>query len=382
MSLALQELRGYFERSLSADLALLEALVNLESCSDDKCGVDALAAFLAREFRRCGAAAAVLEVESGGNALEARWPGECPGPAVMVLGHLDTVWPAGTVARRPFRIENDKAFGPGIFDMKAGILLCLLACRAFHEEVARPGRDVVFFFTPDEETGTAHGLPLLEAAARSCDTVLCLEPPLPGGKAKTSRKGVGQFHVAVEGIAAHAGLDHERGANAIVELSRIVIQMQEMTDYGSGVTFSVGTVRGGIAVSVVPAYAEAAVDFRFVTPEQGRSLEERVRGLRPSDARCRLAVTGGIERPPLERTREVAALFEKASSIAAAVGMPFGEGSSGGGSDGSFTAAMGKPTLDGLGVDGGGAHAEDEHIVIPDIPRRAAFLCGLLRSMR
>lgn len=380
MSLILQELPGYFARSLADDLDLLRTLVNLESCSDDKRGVDALAAFLAQEFRKRGATAAILEIDSVGNALEARWPGEYPGPAVMVLGHLDTVWPAGTVARRPFRIENDKAFGPGIFDMKAGILLCLLACRAFHDGAVRPRRDVVFFFTPDEEIGTAHGLPLLGAAARPCEAVLCLEPPLPGGKAKTSRKGVGQFHVAVEGIAAHAGLDHEKGANAIVELSRIVIKMQEMTDYRSGATFSVGTMRGGTAVSVVPAFAEATVDFRFVTLEQGRFLEEQVRTLRPSDARCRLAVTGGIERPPLERTREVAALYEKARSIAAALGMPFGEGSSGGGSDGSFTAAMGKPTLDGLGVDGGGAHAEDEHVLVPDIPRRAAFLCGLLQA--
>jgi glutamate carboxypeptidase len=374
-----RDLLDYFENGLDHSLSLLRTLVELESNSHDKSGVDALGAFLAEQFRIRGAAAEILPLETSGNAIQALWASGSPGAPVLVLGHLDTVWPRGTIAHRPFRLQDGKAFGPGIFDMKAGILLCLLACQAFREVPARPKQDVIFFLTPDEETGTVNGLPLLEPAAKTCRAVLCMEPPLPGGKAKTSRKGVGQIGISVEGIPAHAGLDHDKGANAILELSRIVIKLQEMTNYERGFTVNVGLIRGGTAGNVVPGFAEALVDFRFTTSMQGRWLEEQIRSLRPSDSRCAIASNGGIERPPLERTSEVAELFEKARSIAGRIGMSFGEGLASGGSDGSFTAAMGIPTLDGLGVDGDGSHAVHEHVIISDIPGRAALLCELLR---
>jgi glutamate carboxypeptidase len=265
--------------------------------------------------------------------------------------------------------------------MKSGILLCLLVCGAFRDQHQRLAGDVIFFFTPDEESGTAAGLPLLQAAVSQCRAVLCLEPPLPGGKAKTSRNGVGSFQLRVTGVGAHAGIDHEKGANAILELSRQVIRLHRMTCYDKGNTVSVGTIRGGSAVNVVPDQAEAEVDFRFRTLAEGQRLERRIRQLHPQDSRCRLQWQGGINRPPLKRTPEGLALYHKAKAIAAAIGMDLGEGETRGGSDGSYTAALGIPTLDGLGVEGDGAHAAHEHILISDIPRRAALLSLLAQEL-
>jgi glutamate carboxypeptidase len=373
--------RGYFESRLADALILLRQLVELESYTRDKKGVDALAGFLAAEFRARGATAELLPMQEVGDILVARCDSRKPGAPVMVLGHLDTVWPPGTLAARPFSIREGRAYGPGIFDMKSGILLCLLACQAFREGRCKPAQDVIFYFLPDEEMGVGAGLPLLEQAARRCRAVLCLEPPLPGGRAKTSRKGAGEFRLVVEGIPAHAGLDPDKGASAIVELSRLVLQMQSMNEPAAGATVNVGLIRGGSAANVVAGSAEAMVDFRFTTAAQGEALAARILSLGPEDRRCRVRLEGGIRRPPLERTDGVRALYEKARIQAEDLGMPFGEGSSGGSSDGSFTASLGVPTLDGLGVDGDGAHAAHEHVRITDIPPRAALLCELLRSI-
>lgn len=374
-------LEDYYRSSLDASLEILRKLVELESHSLDKAGVDALGRFLAVEFEARGAEVHVLPQSERGNLLKAIWKCGNPGAPVMMLGHLDTVWPRGASAARPFRIERGRAYGPGVFDMKGGILLCLLLCQAFQENKIDPGKEVIFLFTADEEIGTGSGLPHLKSEAAACRAVLCLEPPLPGGVAKTSRKGVGEFRLRVKGVEAHAGVDHEKGANAILELSRLVIQLQALTDYNRGITLNVGRIRGGSATNVVPALAEAEVDFRVPTLADERRLEEQVRSLKLADPRCILQMDGGLNRPPLERTPAVAGLFEKARLIASGLGMRFEEGSTGGGSDGSFTAAMGIPTLDGLGVDGDGAHALHEHIVIDDIPRRAALLAELVRRI-
>jgi glutamate carboxypeptidase len=367
----------HFSANLDDALALLKRLVEMESGSSDKRGIDGLAEFLAREFVARGARAEVLLLTGSGNALKAVWRGTGSGQPVLFLGHLDTVWPPGTAAVRPFALKDGKAYGPGVLDMKSGILLCLLVCGALHEQHLRSNSDVLFFFTPDEETGSAGGLPLLTPIAKACRAVLCVEPPLPGGGAKTFRKGVGRFHLRVDGVAAHAGVDHEKGANAILELSRQVIKLQRMTNYERGVTVSVGMARGGSAANVVPDRAEAEVDFRFSTLKDGRRLERRIKRLRPLDVRCSIEFEGGINRPPLERTPAVSGLYQKAKAVAASIGMELGEGETGGGSDGSFTAALGIPTLDGLGVDGDGAHGVHEHILVSDLPRRAALL-GLL----
>jgi glutamate carboxypeptidase len=372
---------NYFESSLGDALSLLRQLVEMESYTRDKRGVDALASFLAGEFRGRGASVELLPMEDVGNILVARWNSRRPGAPVMLLGHLDTVWPPGTLAERPFSIRDDRAHGPGSFDMKGGILISLLACRAFQDGRWPPAQDVIFYFVSDEEMGVGAGLGLLEPVARQCRAVLCLEPPLPGGRAKTSRKGAGEFRITVEGVPAHAGLDPQKGVNAIVELSRQVLRLQALNDHAAGATINVGLIRGGSAANVVAGSAEAMLDFRFVTAAQGEELAARIRSLKTEDRRCRLQVEGGIRRPPLERTPGVAALYERARAVAERLGMPFGEGASGGSSDGSFTASLGVPTLDGLGVDGDGAHAAHEHVRIADIPRRAAFLCELLRSL-
>lgn len=371
----------YFRSNQKDSLELLAAMVSLESHSHDKPGIDALADFLAGEFRRRGCEAEVLPELIQGNVLKAVWRGKTRGKPLMMLGHLDTVWPRGSVAGRPFRVEDGKACGPGVFDMKSGILLCLLVCQHLKAGKIEPEKDIVFLFTSDEEIGSRAGLPYLEATARNCCAVLCLEPSLPGGKVKTFRKGVGEFQIRVRGIPAHAGVDHEKGANAVLELSRLVVMLQNFTDYARGITVNVGRISGGTASNVVAANAEADVDFRVPTVSDGRWLEGQIRALKPSDPRCSLDIQGGMNRPPLERTTEVIALYQKARSLAAVLGMDLGEGSTGGGSDGSYTAAMGIPTLDGLGVEGDGAHALHEHIVVDDIPRRAALLTMLIQEI-
>jgi glutamate carboxypeptidase len=371
------DLITFFDDHLEEALSLLRQLVEMESFSSDKSGIDRLAEFIAQEFEARGAPANIIPMNGCGNALKAVWRGTGSGSPILLLGHLDTVWPPGTAAERPFTIREGKAFGPGVFDMKIGIVICLLVCAAFRKGRLKAGADVLFLFTSDEEIGSAGGLLVLEPIARLCRAVLCLEPPLPGGMVKTFRKGVGHFHLHVRGVSAHAGVDHAKGANAILELSRLVIKLQRMTDYERGITVSVGKTTGGSASNVVPDSARAEVDFRFSKLVDGRRLERRIRRLRPVDTRCGIELKGGINRPPLERTPAVSGLYQKAKSLAASLGFNLGEGETGGGSDGSFTAALGIPTLDGLGVDGDGAHALHEHIQIADIPRRTALL-GLL----
>jgi glutamate carboxypeptidase len=278
-------------------------------------------------------------------------------------------------------VENEKAFGPGVYDMKAGLLLSLLVSRALKEGRSRPGRDVLFLFTGDEEIGTEEGLPHLERTARDCEAVLCLEPPLAGGRAKTFRKGVGCFRLRVAGLSAHAGVEPEKGADAILELSRQVLRLHELNDRERGTTVTVGVIKGGTASNVVPSEAEAEIDVRVASVGEGALIESKIGALKSFDHRCRLTVEGGMNRPPLERTPAVVELYLKARSAALELGMDLGEGGTGGGSDGSFTAAMGIPTLDGLGVEGGGAHSPDEYIEVGDIQRRAALLCRLLETI-
>jgi glutamate carboxypeptidase len=375
------ELLQHFQDRLDRDLPLLRRLVELESHSLAKEGVDRIAGWLAAEFEARGAVVETIPFRESGNALLARYQSGNSAKPVMFLGHLDTVWPVGTIADRPFRIQEGRAYGPGIFDMKAGVFLCLLVCHALHQRRVIPDRDVVFFFSPDEETGSVGCLESLERTARTARAVLCLEPPLPGGKAKTSRKGCGTFHLQVSGVEAHAGLEPEKGASAILEISRLILRLQHMNRWDRGQTVQVGTVHGGSAVNVIPGSARAEVDFRFTSLAEGRRLERRIRGLRCHDPRCAVKIEGGISRPPLERTPAVARLYEQAKGMANRLGMDLGEGDSGGGSDGSFTAALGIPTLDGMGAEGDGAHAGHEHVVISDLPRRAALLTMLAQGI-
>jgi glutamate carboxypeptidase len=300
---------------------------------------------------------------------------------LLVIGHLDTVWPIGTLAARPFRVEGDRAFGPGIFDMKAGVAIAAFALRATTQADEHSRRPVTLLMTCDEETGSHFSREVIEEEARSAGAALVLEPPIPGGKVKTGRKGVGEFELVVRGRSAHAGNDPRNGLSAITELANQILVINRMNDYERGTTLNVGVVSGGVLSNVVAAEARALIDMRFRTPEEGARITREMSSLRPIASGAQLHVRGGINRPPLERTPEIAALFEHARQLAGEIGFELEEGSVGGGSDGNFIAALGVPVLDGLGVDGAGAHAEHEHIIVPDIPRRAALLTRLIQTI-
>jgi glutamate carboxypeptidase len=305
-------------------------------------------------------------------------PDHPDGGAVMLLGHLDTVWPLGEAARRPFRVADGWAHGPGVFDMKAGIVVTLLVARAIASGVARPRRPVVLFLSADEETGSPGSRARLEAEARRCRFVLGLEPCNADGGAKTTRKGVGRVRLAVTGVAAHAGIDPGRGVNAIEELAAHILAAKDLADPGRGTTLHAGLVSGGVARNVVAPAAVAEIDVRVEVPEEWARVAEALDRLRPRHPGARLEVEAALTHPPMVRTQAIAALHGAARRAAAEVGFDLGEGGTGGGSDGSLCAALGIPVLDGLGVEGEGAHAVGERVRVDRIAPRAAFLARLL----
>lgn len=301
---------------------------------------------------------------------------------VLVLSHLDTVHPIGTLERDlPLRIEGDRIYGPGSYDMKGGAYLALMAFK----EVARAGtarRPVIFVVTPDEEVGSPTTRALIEDLGRTAHAVLVTEPARDGGKIVTSRKGVGRFDVVVEGRPAHSGSRHADGRNAIREAARHILAIEDMTDYGRGITTTVGLVQGGTAMNTIPQFCRFSVDVRVATVADGEEMQARLLGLKASDPDFKVSVTGGMNRPPYERTPEVAALFDHARAVAAEVGVDLRDVPRvGGGSDGNFTAALGVPTLDGLGIDGDGAHTLQEYGVISSLVPRARLMVRLLETL-
>ncbi|HEX8116635.1 MAG TPA: M20 family metallopeptidase, partial [Pyrinomonadaceae bacterium] len=296
---------------------------------------------------------------------------------LLLLGHTDTVHPRGTLAARPWRETEGRIHAPGVYDMKCAVAAALEAVSACVELSLRPRRPVVVLLTCDEESGSFSGRELVEREASRAEYVLVLEPPAPGGRAKTARKGTGLFTLEVEGRAAHAGLEPEKGVNAVLELARQIEGVSALARPELGTTVNVGVVSGGTHANVVPAGARAEVDVRFSTTAEARRLAEAIEGLEPFDERARLKISGGINRPPMERTAVVAELFERAKRIAAGVDFKLGETSVGGASDGNFAAAVGATVLDGLGVDGDGAHAEHEHIIADAIVSRGVLLAAL-----
>lgn len=355
------------------------ALVRRESPTTDKAAADICGGELAARLAAMGARVTVLPRTDAGDHLRAEFGS---GPRqVLVLGHFDTVWPVGELERQPLRREGGRLYGPGAYDMKAGLALGMLAVRALAASPeGLPGR-IVFLCTSDEETGSASSRGIIEDEARRSEAALVLEPSLPGGAVKTSRKGCGQYKLRVSGVAAHAGIEPERGASAIHELARIVAALPYLADADRGLTVNVGTIRGGTRPNVVAASAEADVDVRVMSLADAAEVDAAFQALRPHDPRTTLDITGGFERPPLERTPAGAALYELARAAAAELGQNLGEGASGGGSDGNFTAALGVPTLDGLGAVGDGAHAVGEYVDEAELPRRAALVAGLLRRI-
>lgn len=299
---------------------------------------------------------------------------------ILLVGHTDTVHARGSVSERPWRHEGGRIYGPGIFDMKANCALAIEVLRVLSELKATPAFGVTVVLTCDEEVGSLSGWPLLQQMANPMHTrcAFVLEPPASGGRVKTGRKGTGIFKIKVEGKAAHAGLEPEKGASAILELARQTAQLHAINTSGSGITLNVGVVHGGTRSNVVAAEAEGEIDVRFSTEAESLEIERILSNLRPVDERTKVFVSGGINRPPLERTAAVSELFEKARAVAAQLDFELGEAQVGGASDGNFLAATGIPVLDGLGISGDGAHAVHEHIEAGDIARRGALIGGLL----
>jgi glutamate carboxypeptidase len=374
-------LLDHLETQKSAMLDELAILVGHESPSRDKAALDGLSQKIARRFRARGNAVEIVENPAGGDHVRVRFEGSRAEKPALVLTHFDTVWPLGTLERLPFRIDGGRGFGPGVFDMKASLVILGFAIEAIRSLALPLPRPVVALLTSDEEIGSPTSRRLIEDQAIGSAYVLVLEPPLPGGRLKTSRKGVGQFTVTIEGRAAHAGVAPEQGVSAILELAHQILQLHGLNRPAEGSTVNVGVVQGGTSPNVVAAQATARVDVRITSLQEARRIEEAMRGLRAVLPGARVAVAGQFNRPPMERTPQVASLFEEARTIGRSLGIELEEGSTGGASDGNFTAALGVPTLDGLGAEGGGAHAEDEHILIQSLPERAALLASLLLGL-
>lgn len=371
---------------------MLGRFVRIESPTDDpdataRMGDEALAALTggARGFLAEASASRVNGPNAGtprGPHVLVRVPGalETEKP-LLLLGHLDTVWAQGTLDEIPFRIDDGLARGPGVYDMKAGLVQTIWALRMLDREGLRPRRPLTILWNSDEEAGSAASREVIEAEAVDAAACLVLEPSLPGGGAKTSRRGVGILRVRVRGRAAHAGLEPERGINAIVELARIVAAAQALSAPESGVSVNVGRIRGGSRTNVVPAEASADVDIRMDNPAAGERLMAALRDLGAQHPEAEVEWTGGVNRPALVRDAGVVALYERARRLAAGLDWELGEGAAGGGSDGNIVAGLGVPVLDGLGPLGDGAHARHEQVVTADLPRRAALLAALLLEL-
>lgn len=368
-------------KSYQAEIVeLIGRFAECESPSDDRAAVDRFVDLVCDTL----APVARLKTVPGGTfgrhlVAEMKLPGRRKGGQILVLGHSDTVWPLGTLRTMPFRQFRGRLWGPGVLDMKAGIAFFVFAARALHElDLPVPSR-VLLQLNSDEEVGSASSRGLTEENARRSHTVLVLEPGTGlQGKLKTARKGVGAFTVAVRGRASHAGVDFEAGASAVLELARQIEIIAGFTRLEQGITVNAGVIAGGTRSNVVAAEARAEVDIRVARLRDAAVLERKFRNLRPIDRRCTIAVSGGLNRPPLERSAGVRRLFRTARKLARELGIELEESATGGGSDGNFSAALGVPTLDGLGAVGEGAHAAHESILINRIADRTALLAKLL----
>jgi glutamate carboxypeptidase len=373
-------LLDYCHQHQSAMLDMLRQMVEMESPSDNKAALDRCGQFLKTQLEAAGAVVSFFDQKDAGNHLKAQFAGDNRKP-VLLLGHFDTVWPLGTLQKMPLRVDSGRVYGPGVYDMKAGIAMMIFALRALRSAGAQH-RPVIVLLDTDEEVGSRTGRPIVEATAKDCDAVLVLEPSQTiKGFLKTARKGVGDFTITVRGRSAHAGVDFEKGHSAIVEIARQILEIQKFVDQSAGITVNPGVIQGGTRSNVIAAEASVHVDVRIARLADGTELENKFRTLKPFDPVCTLEVTGGINRPPMERTPGTVRLFEIAKEVGSALGMSLDEASTGGGSDGNFTSALGIPTLDGLGAVGEGAHAVNESIILEELPRRTALLAGLIQSL-
>jgi glutamate carboxypeptidase len=377
----MNELNAYLHQQMPAMVSLLRELVEIESQSDEKAGVDHVGVLIAQQLQRLGATVQMFpQVQTGDHVLGTFNAGG-GSPIVMIL-HMDTVWPTGTLAKRPVRIEGDRFYGPGAYDMKASSVIALFALQALRVLGLWPQHEIRVFFTSDEETGSHTSRALIENIAQGAALCMVMEPALADGKLKSSRKGVGDFRVTAYGRAAHAGAEHRNGINAIEELAHQVLRIQALTDYARGVTFNVGDIHGGGVTNVVPDWATLQVDTRVAVLADAQWVMDALYGLRPVLPGTRLEISGEMNRPPMECNAQRLAIFRRVQDIGRTVGLDLDHGPSGGGSDASFTAGLGIPTLDGFGAVGDGAHAVHEHVLLPSLPERAALCAAILRDFQ
>jgi glutamate carboxypeptidase len=378
-SIPMRALMASARRKERALINLAQRLVRVESPSDDKAAVDACVAMVATYAKSLGGRVRLYRQKEFGDVLEVRFGSrrtDAAGKAILLLGHLDTVWPLGTLKRMPCRVGDSRLWGPGTLDMKAGVAMALTAIEMLGE-AGLLDREIVLLLNSEEEVGSPVSRPITERLAAECEAVFVLEPA-QGLAYKTARKGTGNWRLAIKGVAAHAGVDFEKGASALLELARVMETVSDWTDLKKGLTVSVGAAGGGTKTNVIPAEAWAEVDVRIARTGDGSRLERRFANLKATDKRCSVEVTGGINRPPMERTPGTVRLYQRARALAAELGFALDEAATGGASDGNFTSALGIPTLDGMGAVGEGAHAAHESIVIEHLAPRTALLAGML----
>ena len=375
----MDQLLSYAKQKQKEIIALTRDLVECESPSDSP---EAIRRFVDLFAGKVADIADCKRVAGGHLQCTFRLPGKNKTGQVMALGHSDTVYPLGTLAKMPFRQTKDRLWGPGVLDMKAGIVFFVFAMRALRDLDIPVNRKVLLQLNSDEEVGSDSSRPLTEKEARRSAAVLVLEPGQGmNGMLKTARKGVGDYLVAVKGKAAHAGVDFANGASAILELARQIEKISSFTQQERGITVNPGVISGGTRTNVIAAEAQVEVDIRIARMKDGAGLDKKFRSLKAVDKRCTVTVTGGLNRPPMERTAGIVALFQKAKALGLELGIELEESSTGGGSDGNFTAALGIPTLDGLGGVGEGAHAPNESILIDRIADRTALLAKRVQAI-
>ncbi len=373
----------YFKQQQPKIVKTIRQLVEIESPSDVKQAVDRLGTVLASRFAELGARILANPSEKFGNHLQVEFKQRGPRDQrpVLLLGHMDTVYPIGTISKMRSRVTKSRLYGPGVLDMKSGIALAIHSIEAMLKwNAGKLPRPVTILLVSDEEVGSTSSRKITEALARKSSAVLVLEPA-QGLAVKTARKGICEYTLKVTGKAAHSGLDFEKGQSAIVELAKQIWQISQLVDLKRGITVNVGKVSGGTRANVVAAEATGVIDVRVARMGDALEIDGKLRSLKPFNRNCEIAISGGLNRPPMERTTGVAALYDKAAVVAGELGWKLEEAAVGGGSDGNFTAALGIPTLDGLGGVGEGAHAEHESVVISELPKRAVLLAGLIERI-
>jgi glutamate carboxypeptidase len=361
-------------------LEMIAELVQVESPTEDRMAVNRCVSLLEKWIQTAGGKSRRNAQSKAGDLLIGRF-GPARGAPLMLLGHLDTVWPLGTLKKMPFRLRGGRAWGPGVLDMKAGVVMALIALRVL-AEANRLAQPVLYLLNSDEETGSEYSRAVTESLARKCAAVFVLEPAQGlAGAYKTARKGVGNYRLQVHGVAAHSGVDFTQGHSAVLELGRQVERASAFTDLARGITVNAGVIGGGTRSNVVAAEAWAEFDVRIAKAADEQRIDRRFRALRAVDRRCRLEVTGGLNRPPMERTSGTVTLFRRAATMAAGLGFQLQEAATGGGSDGNFTSALGIPTLDGMGAVGEGAHADRESILLDALVPRTALLAAMIGGL-